>query len=227
MNIALHYEEYGSGAPLILLHGNGEDSTYFRGQIGPLSAFYRVIAVDTRGHGRSPRGSAPFTIGQFARDLGDFMDERGIEKADLLGFSDGGNIALTFALSAPERVEKLVLCGANLFPAGLKPLTLFGIDAAWAFLTPLSPLSLRIRRRAELLRLMAREPQIDPSALSKITMPSLVVAGTRDVIRERHTRLIAESLPNARLCILPGGHTVAAEDPERFNRAVLEFLGEA
>lgn len=226
MDIELHCEEYGDGAPLVLLHGNGEDSRWFRGQIGPLSAHRRILAVDTRGHGRSPRGEEPFTIEQFARDLGGLLDARGVERASLLGFSDGGNIALTFALGAPERVERLVLCGANLFPAGLKPFTRLQIEAAYALLTPLTPLRPDIRRRAELLRLMAREPNIDPASLARLTMPVLVVAGTRDVIRESHTRLIAQSLPNARLCILPGGHAVAAEDPARFNRVVLEFLDE-
>ena len=68
MDIALSYSEYGSGAPLILLHGNGEHSGYFDSQIEVLSRAYRVITIDTRGHGRSPRGTAPFTLEQFARD---------------------------------------------------------------------------------------------------------------------------------------------------------------
>ena len=121
MDIKLHCREQGSGAPLILLHGNGEDSTYFEHQIERLSRTFRVIALDTRGHGRSPRGSAPFTIRQFADDLLAFMDEHGIERAHLLGFSDGGNIALVFALAHPERVGKLVLNGANLDAGGVKP----------------------------------------------------------------------------------------------------------
>ena len=121
MNIALHYTEKGSGEPLILLHGNGEDSSYFVHQTEYFSKKSRVIAVDTRGHGKSPRGNAPFTIAQFAEDLKNFMDKHEIQKADILGFSDGGNIALTFSLKYPERVRKLVLNGANLNPGGVKP----------------------------------------------------------------------------------------------------------
>ena len=93
MEIQLHWEETGEGKPLILLHGNGEDGTYFRGQMEAFSHKYRVIAVDTRGHGKSPRGTAPFSLGQFTEDLKDFLDEMGIEKGIFLGFSDGGNIA--------------------------------------------------------------------------------------------------------------------------------------
>ena len=117
MDIALHYEEKGAGEPLILLHGNGEDGSYFKGQIERFSEHYRVIAPDTRGHGRSPRGSAPFTIRQFAED---FMDGLGISRAIILGFSDGANIAMRFALDYPERVRALVLNGGNLDPSGIK-----------------------------------------------------------------------------------------------------------
>ena len=99
----LNYIEKGCGRPLILLHGNGNSSRYFKKQIRYFSAKFRVIAVDTRGHGKSPRGEGPFTMERFADDLKIFMEEMGIEKADILGFSDGANIALIFALRWPER----------------------------------------------------------------------------------------------------------------------------
>ena len=119
MDIKLHAVECGNGEPLILLHGNGEDGTYFARQMECFCNRFRVIAVDTRGHGGSPRGTAPLTLDQFACDLGAFMDERGIERAHILGFSDGANIALLFALAYQERVRSLVLNGGNLFPEGL------------------------------------------------------------------------------------------------------------
>lgn len=104
MDIQLNYIEKGSGFPLLLLHGNGENLDYFAHQIEYFSKFYRVIAVDTRGHGKSPLGDAPFTIRQFAEDLFAFMDTLRLPKAHILGFSDGANTALTFALKYPERV---------------------------------------------------------------------------------------------------------------------------
>ena len=119
-DIQLHYIEQGQGKPLILLHGNGENCDYFEHQIPCFAKDYRVLAIDTRGHGQSPRGEKPFTIVQFAEDLHDFMGEKAIGKAILLGFSDGGNIALTFALKYPERVVKMIVDGANLFPSGVK-----------------------------------------------------------------------------------------------------------
>lgn len=224
VDIQLHYVEQGSGFPLILLHGNGEDSSYFDHQIAHFSATRRVIAIDTRGHGESARGAAPFSIGQFACDLGDFMDEHSIDQADILGFSDGGNIALTFALSHPERIRHLVLNGANLYPAGLKGSVRLPIEVEYRIASALSPLSKRIAAHAELLGLMTNEPNISPNQLSAICAPTLVVAGARDMIRDEHTRLIAASIPHAELAILDGDHFVARKNPVAFNAAVESFL---
>ena len=131
MDIKLYYREKGSGTPLILLHGNGESGEYFVNQIDYFSKQYRVIAVDTRGHGQSPRGEAPFSIRQFADDLRDFMDELGLEKADILGFSDGGNIALVFAIRYTERVDRLIVDGANLNTRGVRPRMQLPIELGW------------------------------------------------------------------------------------------------
>ena len=225
-DIRLNYVERGAGDALILLHGNGESLDYFAGQIGFFARFYRVIALDTRGHGASPRGSAPFTIRQFAEDLRAFMDEQNIDSAHILGFSDGGNIALSFALKYPQRVRKLILNGANLDPLGVKlhvqiPIVL-GYHAARLFAGK-RPAA---RRKMELLGLMVNEPHFAPQDLRKLELPALVIAGDRDMIREKHTRLIAESLPDARLAILKGNHFIANQNPEEFNRAVAEFLAE-
>ena len=94
-----------AGSRLILLHGNGEDSRYFKHQIRFFSRSRRVLAVDTRGHGKTKRGTKPFTIRQFAEDLAVFLKEKGIHKADIIGFSDGGNIAIIFAIRFPEKLK--------------------------------------------------------------------------------------------------------------------------
>ncbi len=223
-DIQLHYIEQGQGQPLILLHGNGEDSTYFEHQIPYFSKDYRVIAIETRGHGKSPRGEKPFTIKQFAEDLHDFMDGKGIEKAVILGFSDGGNIALTFALKYPERVEKLIVDGANLFPSGVKPLYQWPIEFGYCIAKLFSKKSEKAKRNAEMLGLMVNEPHIEPSELSHLTMPVLVVAGTKDMIKYSHTRLIYKNLPNAQLSIIDGDHFVANKNADAFNKVVDEFL---
>lgn len=224
MDIELFYTKAGSGPPLLLLHGNGEDGTYFVHQIEEFSRDFTVCAIDTRGHGKSPRGTAPFTISQFADDLLAFMDQQGLAQADILGFSDGGNIALTFALRHPDRVRRLILNGANLDPKGVKLPVQLPIVVGY-HLASLSK-SPRAKARAELLGLMVNEPHIDPAELKKLTMPVLVIAGTKDMIRDRHTRLIANRIPGARLALIPGNHFIANKEPTAFNRAVRQFLEE-
>lgn len=224
MEIKLYYEEQGSGEPLILLHGNGEDHTYFEHQIACFSASRRVIAVDTRGHGKSPRGDKPFTIRQFAEDLRYFMDGLSIEKADLLGFSDGGNIALVFALNYPHRVNRLILNGANLDAGGVKPSTQIPIVLGYKIASFFARKSPDARKNAEMLGLMVNDPHISSEELSKVKAHTLVIAGRKDMIKEAHTRLIAEKIPRSELAILPGGHFIAARNPTAFNRIVEEFL---
>ena len=224
MDIHLYFEKTGSGEPLLLLHGNGEDNTYFVHQVAEFSKDFTVYALDTRGHGKSPKGTAPFTISQFADDLLDFMDQQGLECPDILGFSDGGNIALTFALRHPERVNRLILNGANLFPEGMPERLLAAMRRKYeSFQQENTP---EAEFNQLLFRLMLDEPQIDPAELHKLTMPVLVIAGTKDMIRDDHTRLIAESLPHSRLVILPGDHFIANKEPAAFNAAVRSFFEE-
>lgn len=224
MDITLHYEEKGQGTPLILLHGNGEDHTYFVHQMDYFSATRRVIALDTRGHGQSPRGTAPFSIEQFGEDLLDFMDTHQLAQADLLGFSDGGNIALTFALQHPERIRRLVLNGANLNPSGVKPSVQIPIVLGYHMATFFGKKSQKAHRNAELLGLMVKEPNLKPEELRRIPNPTLVIAGTKDMIREEHTKEIFRNLPHAELAILPGDHFLANQSPQAFNAAVAAFL---
>ena len=224
MGTDLFYTESGEGAPLILLHGNGESSDYFKSQIPVFSNSFHVFALDTRGHGRSGRGTEPFTLVRFAEDLKAFLDARKIDKANLLGFSDGGNVALLFALRYPERVERLVLNGANLSPKGVKAAIQVPIVLGYGIALALSPFSKKAKANKEMLGLMATQPQIAPNELSRLAMPALVIAGTKDMIKESHTREIARALPNAKLCIIDGDHFIAAKKSDEFNKRVLAFL---
>lgn len=210
--------------PLILLHGNGESGEYFKYQMEYFSRAYHVIALDTRGHGRSPRGSAPFTIAQFAEDLRAFLIGRRIKKAHILGFSDGGNIALTFALRYPGMVDRLILNGANLYPSGVKWSVQLPILAEYAAAGLFARRSAAAEKKAALLRLMVKEPNISPERLKRLEFPVLVIAGTHDMIRESHTKLIYRSLPKGKLALIEGDHFIAAKEPERFNAIVEAFL---
>ena len=224
MDINHFYIEKGQGEPFILLHGNGENCGYCQGQMAVFSKRYHVYAIDTRGHGRTPRGDKPFTIRQFAEDLLGFMNDHRIEKAHLLGFSDGGNIAMVFAILYPYRVDRLILDGANLDAAGVRRRTQIPIEIGYRIAKLFSGRSDAARLNTEMLGLMVNDPNVKPEELRKIHARTLVIAGTKDMIRESHTRLIAESIPDSQLVFIKGDHFIANKEPGKFNRAVLDFM---
>ncbi len=219
MDIVMNYEEKGSGDVLILLHGNGEDHNNFVAQVEFFSRQFRVIALDTRGHGDSGRGVMPFTISQFADDLYDFMCEKSIEKANILGFSDGGNIALLFALRHGDMVDRLILNGANLFNEGCKKSVNKWIENEYNI-----ALACGDKNTSELMALMLFEPNLKAEDLKVLKMPVLVIAGTNDMILKNHTRLIAQSISNSKLVFIEGDHFIAYKNPVAFNTAVEDFL---
>ncbi|HJH60335.1 MAG TPA: alpha/beta hydrolase [Bacteroidetes bacterium] len=224
MDIHLYHIDKGKGKPLILLHGNDEDHTYFKHQIKFFSEKCRVVAIDTRGHGMTERGNAPFTLKQFAEDLRDFMDEKGIDKADILGFSDGANIALEFVLKYPDKVNRLILNGGNLYPHGVKNRIQLPIIIAYTISKLFKKRNIKALRNNEMLGLMVNYPNIKPESLKQITHETLVIAGDRDMIKDKHTKLIFNSLPNAELKIIKGNHFIASSNYQEFNTAVAEFL---
>lgn len=224
MNITLYYQEKGNQEPFILLHGNGQDSSYFKNQIDYFSNRYRVIALDTRGHGKSPRGTKPFTIDQFSCDLYDFMEGLEISEAVILGFSDGANIAMEFAIKYPNRVKALILNGENLNPKGVKTTTQLPIEIGYKIAKRFASKSPDAKKNAEMLGLMVNDPNIERKELSKITAPTLVICGTNDMIRESHTKEIANNIPNAKLSIIKGDHFIANKRYIPFNKEVENFL---
>ena len=224
MDIELYYEEKGSGTPFVFLHGNGEDKSYFKNQTDYFQSKYHVIALDTRGHGKSPRGTAPFTIEQFSDDLYDFMKSHEISNAVILGFSDGANIAMKFAMKYPGMVKALILNGGNLNAKGVKRTTQIPIEIGYKIAKRFAEKSSGARKNAEMLGLMVNEPNIEQGELSRITAPTLVICGTSDMIKLSHTRIIAEGIPDAKLTIIKGDHFIANKHSVEFNRAVDDFL---
>ena len=224
MDIKHFYVEKGNGSPLILLHGNGGDNSYFRGQIDKFSKEYHVYAIDTRGHGRTPHGEKPLSIRQFAEDLLDFMDEHKIEKAHILGFSDGANIAMVFAIQYPERLNNLILNGGNLDTSGIKRTTQIPIEIGYKIASIFANKNENAKTNAEILGLMVNDPNIKPQELRKIRAKTLILVGTNDLIKKEHTQLITNNIPNSKLVFLKGNHFIANKKPNEFNKVVLEFI---
>ncbi|ROR93906.1 pimeloyl-ACP methyl ester carboxylesterase [Salana multivorans] len=218
----------GYGPPLVLLHGNSESHRVFDRLVPLLAPRFTLVGIDSRGHGRSPRGDGELRIVRMADDVADVLTRLGLAGAPVVGFSDGGNIALELALRHPGVAGRLVIVGANLDPGGLAPFSLLWTEAAHAvsrvgarFLPRVAPLG----SLSERLGLMTRDPEIDAGALRRVTQPVLVVVGERDVIRPEHTDLIVSALPDARLLRVAGvGHMVPWDAAPELAAAVERFL---
>lgn len=219
----IYYEEYGAGTPLLLLHGAMESIVSFERQIPVLAKSYRVIAVDTRGHGRSTADTSRLTYDLYADDMYKLLQELKLDSVNVLGWSDGGNAGLILAMRHPEKVRKLMTMGAILYP---DTTAVYG----WVLDTVRSqikswgagdPFGLRVKH------CLLDEPNIDPNDLKMIKCPVLVTAGEYDLIKEAHTRLIAESIPRGQLKIFTGAsHDAPREMPDTFNKSVEAFLQE-
>lgn len=223
--IKIYYEEYGIGEPLLLLHGNSESIRAFRQQIPELSKYYRVITIDTRGQGKSTEDGKTYTYDLFAEDMNALLDYLKIDSANVVGWSDGGNTGLVMAMKFPGKVKKLVTMGANVF-----------IDHTvvdkWVFKELNKELkelandtTYLTRNRTRLIQLLLTEPKHTFIELRAIKCPVLVLAGEKDVIKEEHTRKIAENITGSSLIIAPKQtHYYPSENPEAFNKTVLDFL---
>lgn len=222
----LYYETYGQGPPLLLLHGNGQSISAFSQQIGPLTRHFRVIAVDTRGQGKSLE-TVPqeLTYDLFAADMRLLLDSLHISRTDVLGWSDGGNTGLKLALHDPSYVNRLVVMGANLFPTpeALESGVLQLFRKQLQALAPRHDAPAETQKR--LLRLLLEQPQMRFEELQAIKAPTLVLAGQYDVVMEKHTRAISDYIKGAQLTIFPGAsHYAPQEIPEQFNARVEQFL---
>lgn len=224
MDISLYYQEKGDGIPFVFLHGNGGNGDYFEKQTEYFSRNFKTVCVDTRGHGKTARGTAPFTMEQFADDLNAFLDSKGLSDIILLGFSDGANIAMKFALKYPDKLKALILNGGNLNTKGVKAKIQIPIEIGYQTARLFAKKSPDAKKNTEILGLMVNEPNIDPESLKSITAPTLVIAGSNDMIKEEHTRQIAENIPNALLSILKGDHFIASKQADMFNKEVERFL---
>ena len=226
--IKLYYEIYGTGTPLVVLHGNGGNLAALRYQIDFFRSHRQVIALDSRGHGRSEMGAGRLTYQQMAADVAALLAQLHAAPADVLGWSDGGNVALLLALQHPAFVRRIAIAGANLSPEALAPDDLAGMQAELRHAKTMlatgdqsQPWSVA----CQYLELMITQPHLTPADLAQITSPVLVLAGEHDLIPAAHTRSIAARLPHSRLHIFIGaGHGALQEVPEVFNAIVDKFF---
>ena len=211
----LHYAVQGEGAPIVLVHGNGEDHHLFDTEIRQLTeAGYCVYAPDSRGHGANERLSE-YHYADMAEDMFQFIQAMGLEKPALYGHSDGGIIGLMLEIRHPGTLGMLAVSGTNLSPNGLDP----------AFLAECAEQNAAAPH--PLLSLMLTEPDIDPRSLQQITIPVLVTAGERDLVLRSETERIASNLPHAQMVILEGeDHGSYVADSEIMGGLLLRFFAQ-
>lgn len=190
-NINLFYTCTGSGAPLIMLHGNGEDHTIFDEAVALLSKHFTVYAIDSRDHGQSDKVDE-LHYDDMAEDIHAFIEELGMEKPILYGFSDGGIVGLLLAIKYPELLSKVIGSGVNVNPDGLVK--------GWHIIFKIIYFFNRDRK----FKMMLTEPNITKEMLSKISIPVFLTGGSKDMIRQEHMKMIAENIPGAKLSILEG-----------------------
>lgn len=223
--VTLYCEIWGKGPPILLLHGNHEDGRYFQKQVESLSRHFTVITIDSRGHGHSSHGNRPLNFDLFADDVIAVLDHLQIEQAHVLGFSDGGSTAISLALRYPERVNRLILNGANIHPGGVKSRYQIPCVLTYYALTVPALLSRKLKRYREIVGLMVKFPHYRPEQLCTIPHQTLVIVGENDMIKDSHSRLIADSIPKSELITIEGGdHFIAAKKPHIFNKRISDFL---
>lgn len=230
--IKLYFAIYGQGAPLILLHGGAGNGDHWANQIAAFAKEFQVIVVDARGHGRSTRDGTPITYEQMADDVIALMDELKLEKAAVLGWSDGGAIGLDLAIRRPERLTKLIAFATNYDLKGTQKggsAATFGTYFAMCAsdYAKLSPTPKDYKGLQAALRPMWRtQPNYTSAQISSIKVPTLVLDGDHDeIIRQEHVKELARLIAGSKLVLLPNSsHFAMFQQPAAFNAAVLDFL---
>jgi pimeloyl-ACP methyl ester carboxylesterase len=226
-DISIYYETFGAGSPVLVLHGGLGSIEAMSYQIRALATSHLVVAVDSRGHGRSTDGDAPLSYSLMSDDVVKILDHLQIDRVDIVGWSDGGIIGLDLAMRHPERVRRLVAIGANYDVDGLAfipsveevPRT----PLRYRFLAP-DPTHWPILYR-KVVAMWLTQPHYTLSDLGHIKAPTLVMAGEYDAIKREHTDQLAKAISGSHESIIAGAtHSLIIEKPKIVNLKILSFL---
>jgi pimeloyl-ACP methyl ester carboxylesterase len=222
----MYYETYGKGEPVLIIHGNGGSIKNFLYQIPVFAKNYQVIIADSRAQGKSVDQTDSLSYEMMADDLNALLNKLNLKQCYVIGWSDGGINGLLLAMRHPDKVKKLAITGANLWPdsTAIDPFVY-----KWAMgenervkketVTP------ETKNELKLLHLLSYEPHITVEQLHTITCPTLVIGGDHDAILPTHTMLIAQAIPNSYLWIIPNsGHGTPVYKKDQFNAIVADFF---
>lgn len=207
----LYYEKSGTGKPLILLHANGHTHKVFNKAIPILAEHFTVYAIDSRGHGQSEPVSE-YHFADLAEDVKCFIEAMDLNRPILYGFSDGGIVGLLLASQYPHLLSQMIISGANASPSGIRTgwLKLF----QWIN---------RVVKEPK-MDMMLAEPNITADMLKRIEIPTTVLAGSHDMVKQSHTEYIACNIPTSTLHILHGeGHGSYILHSTKIARIILDI----
>jgi pimeloyl-ACP methyl ester carboxylesterase len=223
----LYYEVWGTGAPLVLLHGGGDNvAGSFSRQLGTFALSRKVIAPEQVGQGHTPDVPVALTYSAMMEDTVSLLKQLGVSNADVVGWSDGGIVALMLAARHPELVRRIVVSGVNISPDGLEDSQLAAMRQA---AREASPVQANIGEKLDALWLSSPTPsELSPDILRRIQKPVLVMAGDHDVVKLEHTLKVYRALPRGQLYILPDTrHGTFVQRPQWVNPVVLSFLDQS
>ncbi len=222
----LYYETYGQGEPLLLLHGNGGSIVNMANQIPFFAEHYKVIAIDTRAHGKSTDPADSLSFEQIVDDFSALLDNLHLDSCYVIGWSDGGIDAILLAIRHPDKVKKMAFTGANLTPdtLGLTPFVYDLITKEHNNLKTKQQTP-QIKNQLKIVDLDLYQPNITLEQLHHITCPTLVIGGDHDAIPVLHTVAIAQNIPQSYLWIIPNsGHSTPIYKKDQFNPLIYDFF---
>lgn len=231
--VQIWYATYGHGKPVILLHGGLGNSNYWGNQVPILARHYKVIVMDSRGHGRSTRNEQPYSYDLMASDVLGLMDFLKIKKAAMIGWSDGAILGLHIAIYHPKRLTKLFAYAANSDPTGVRP----DIFKSSVFKTYIARTEKEYEKLSstpkayktlfdQLSKMSATQPNFTKEQLNAITVPTWIADGDHDeVVKRENTEFMAAQIQNSGLLLQPWvSHFSFLQDPKQFNNDLLNFL---
>jgi pimeloyl-ACP methyl ester carboxylesterase len=220
----IYYAERGNGPTLVFLHGGGDSGEHsFVRQLGVFSEHHFIVAPDQVGQGRTPDTPGPLSYTGMMEDTAELLKVLKLRKVDVVGFSDGGILALMLAIRYPELVRRLVISGVNVAPEGLRPEDLEELRATQSR----KPKTID-EKLAHLWFTSPTEAELNLGLLARISQPVLLISGDRDAVTLEHTLKIFHALPDAQLCILPGtDHATFSGRSDWLNPIINEFLNRA
>jgi len=233
----IYYEEYGSGMPLLLLHGGFGSIHDFQKVIPELSKHFKVVAVDSPGHGRSEQANT-LSFDLMTSYISEMIDLMHLDSVNVIGYSDGGIVGLLLATQRPDKVKKVIVSGANSRMSGIKPEML-------EFIKLINPEFIEKNQKEWLLDYQSKSPEkdkwkkyisdmttmyskeeiIEKEKLSQLSAKVLLVLGDRDVVLLEHGIELFRTIPGSLFCVLPNTpHEVFRENPDLINKIAIDFL---